>query len=357
MMTKRPTGLILDDDADWRNLMIDILSEVESELMIAKNFSEAEALIKSERFTFAVLDISLSTLDHSDSQGLEILKLLKRTQPECACFMLTGFSTVEIAVSAIVEFGARNFFRKEALKTEELTKNIMDTISANSQKLLPELYVLKDEFNNSSEITTESNWGSKALIIEDDDDWANFHSDWLEGENYENYRSSNPTDALEKLNSLEFSLVVLDLTFNSKSLLDIEPATNSTSELLNKLRNNNLPVLIITGTTNLEAIDKLYGGINIQCCFNKADIELSTLLAIVRNLKSDPKMFHPNMLTFRERDVINLLIGGLTNKIIARQLFITPNTVKRHLKSIYKKLNVNTRSGAVAKYLENKNNH
>jgi len=38
----------------------------------------------------------------------------------------------------------------------------------------------------------------------------------------------------------------------------------------------------------------------------------------------------------------------LTNKEIAEKLFITPNTVKRHLKAVFEKLEVHTRSAATA---------
>jgi DNA-binding NarL/FixJ family response regulator len=39
----------------------------------------------------------------------------------------------------------------------------------------------------------------------------------------------------------------------------------------------------------------------------------------------------------------------MTNKEIAEKLVITTNTVKRHLKSVFEKLDVHTRSAAAAK--------
>jgi DNA-binding NarL/FixJ family response regulator len=54
-------------------------------------------------------------------------------------------------------------------------------------------------------------------------------------------------------------------------------------------------------------------------------------------------------LSRREKDVLNLLCEGQNYKDIARALFVSPNTVRFHLKNIYKKLRVNSRHEAVIK--------
>jgi DNA-binding NarL/FixJ family response regulator len=53
-------------------------------------------------------------------------------------------------------------------------------------------------------------------------------------------------------------------------------------------------------------------------------------------------------LTERERDILGRLSGGLTNREIARALFLSEATVKTHLGRIYTKLGVQTRAAAVA---------
>ena len=53
-------------------------------------------------------------------------------------------------------------------------------------------------------------------------------------------------------------------------------------------------------------------------------------------------------LTFREEQVLRLLAAGLSNKAIANRLAIAENTVKSHLKSIFDKLDVQSRTQAVA---------
>ena len=52
--------------------------------------------------------------------------------------------------------------------------------------------------------------------------------------------------------------------------------------------------------------------------------------------------------TAREREVLELLGRGLSNKLIARELRISEHTVKFHVSSLYAKLGVNNRAEAVS---------
>ena len=56
------------------------------------------------------------------------------------------------------------------------------------------------------------------------------------------------------------------------------------------------------------------------------------------------EFFH---LTEREREVVELLIQGLTNKEIAGRMNISPNTVRAFIRMVMGKLGVSTRSGIV----------
>ena len=55
---------------------------------------------------------------------------------------------------------------------------------------------------------------------------------------------------------------------------------------------------------------------------------------------------HPAGLSAREVEVLRLVANGLTSAQVAGELFISPNTVNRHLNSIYGKLGVSSRAAA-----------
>jgi len=59
-----------------------------------------------------------------------------------------------------------------------------------------------------------------------------------------------------------------------------------------------------------------------------------------------------NLLTKRELEILQELSNGANNKKIAEDLFISTNTVKAHIKNIYKKMHVHSRAEAVSKAIK-----
>ncbi len=67
-----------------------------------------------------------------------------------------------------------------------------------------------------------------------------------------------------------------------------------------------------------------------------------------------PSQVYTQALTQRERDVLTLIVGGMTNEQIAQKLFLSPLTVKTHRANMLSKLNC-TNTATLVKYaLENK---
>ena len=57
-------------------------------------------------------------------------------------------------------------------------------------------------------------------------------------------------------------------------------------------------------------------------------------------------------LSERETEILDFLSHGMSRKIIADKLYISENTVKRHIQNIYQKLDVNNKTLAIKKFSE-----
>ena len=72
---------------------------------------------------------------------------------------------------------------------------------------------------------------------------------------------------------------------------------------------------------------------------------------MVESLSTPESARETARLTQRERDILNLLSEGCLDKEIADALGISLWTVHSHLKKIYEKLGVHTRTEAAIRYL------
>src|SRR3954451_5010373 len=75
---------------------------------------------------------------------------------------------------------------------------------------------------------------------------------------------------------------------------------------------------------------------------------LSGYVALPRELRAAAQL---PPLTRRERQMLELVVEGLTNKEIAERLYLAESTVKRHLSSTFRRLGVHSRGEAAAMIL------
>ena len=79
-----------------------------------------------------------------------------------------------------------------------------------------------------------------------------------------------------------------------------------------------------------------------------SEVSYESKIPLANNAKDSAEMQQSGVrLSTRERAIVLLMGHGLTNKMIARQLSIAPETVKSHAKRIFWKLTVQTRAQAV----------
>ena len=79
-------------------------------------------------------------------------------------------------------------------------------------------------------------------------------------------------------------------------------------------------------------------------------LELATAFREAAKLESQSSVVET--LTPREQDILALIVDGRSNREIAQELYIAVGTVKNHVKNIYSKLNVHSRTQAVARARE-----
>ncbi|TNE69536.1 response regulator transcription factor [bacterium] len=72
---------------------------------------------------------------------------------------------------------------------------------------------------------------------------------------------------------------------------------------------------------------------------------------VIQHFRPDIKRESKADLTQKERDVVNYLVDGMSYKQIAYQMGNTVETIRHHIKNIYRKLHVNSKAEVIGKSL------
>lgn len=125
------------------------------------------------------------------------------------------------------------------------------------------------------------------------------------------------------------------------------------SRLLASIKTGGIPTIVVSGVATPERIERIYAEQGVFAFIEKQTFDRRAFLRTLEEARTTATTRSElDVLSRREREVVELLAQGMTNKEIAATLYITPNTVKRHLNSVFAKLDVHTRSAAVAKAVE-----
>ena len=163
----------------------------------------------------------------------------------------------------------------------------------------------------------------------------------------------NSPEALAEAMAARPDLLLMDLDLNTRcsgALERIGALLRATS---------GTPVLILTATDDYQATEFAlhHGAIGFVLKHRSPDtlgrairaglageiwLEQSTMAALFR-AEPAPNGNHVSRLTPREREIIELVVLGLQNKVIANRLCISSTTVRHHLTSIFEKLDVSNR--------------
>ncbi len=345
-------ALVVEDDTSWQEILSELLMDSGLTVDVANNLNEVLSLLKAQPHRLAIVDLSLTDNHPPNTDGLRVLEAIRSLDPGTQAILFTGFATIELAVSAMKEYGAFTVLRKESFKREEFRALIERAlVTAPVSPVLTENTSAVDAaqtINESPALTA-----GIALVVEDDAGWQNLLIELLVEVGYHTCASSSFGEAMHYLHREKFTLAVVDLL-----LTDTWPVVRSAImlkdlagyRLLDYTRSSRIPTIVVSGIATPADIERAYAEQSIFAHLEKREFDRDTFLRLANEARytswPDDKLAR---LTEREREALYWLTQGFTNKKIAVKLAITPNTVKRHLKAIFEKLEVNTRAAAVAK--------
>jgi two-component system NarL family response regulator len=144
------------------------------------------------------------------------------------------------------------------------------------------------------------------------------------------------------------------------SLLDLRMPLLNGVGVIRELRDLDVSVRVIVHTT-YDTDEEIYQAIRAGAKgYLLKDAPLDELLDSIRRVHAGETCIPPALgaklasrmsgaaLTSREVDVLRLLARGRSNKEIGTDLFVSETTVKTHIRSIFAKLNVMSRTEAIA---------
>jgi two-component system nitrogen regulation response regulator NtrX len=141
--------LIVDDEADIRDLVAGILEDEGHKARVARNSDQAIAAIEERRPHLVFLDI---WLQGSKLDGMQILDVIKAAHPDVPVVMISGHGNIETAVQAIKK-GAYDFIEKP-FKADRLV--LVASRALESSRLKREIKELRQRSGSASRLVGKS---------------------------------------------------------------------------------------------------------------------------------------------------------------------------------------------------------
>jgi DNA-binding NtrC family response regulator len=127
-MKEKPRILIVDDSANMRETLTDILEEKGYSTQTARTAREAIQKAQESVFNIALIDINLP-----DKTGIEVLRTFRRNHPSRMNIVITGNATLATAVDAL-NLGANAYIMKP-IDLEKLDQIIKDCLKKQREGL------------------------------------------------------------------------------------------------------------------------------------------------------------------------------------------------------------------------------
>jgi DNA-binding NarL/FixJ family response regulator len=355
-------ALIVEDDRSWQQILSELLGDEGLQVDVAHSLEEAVASLRERSHRLAIVDLALGEGDVSNQDGLRVLDAVRRRDPGCVTILLTGYATVEIAVGALTEHGAYTCLRKDRFRRDEFRELVREALASAPPLASPAVDVGGSASNQgrvaSRVVSSGRTTRGLALVVEDDAAWRTILSELVTDAGYQARLSSSYGEALGCLRRDKYALAIVDLSLSDQTVQrqlgqGLDGAELEGHRLLATTREAGIPTVVVSGMGAPEDVERAYAGQDTLAYLEKQTFDRAAFLQAIEDVRSANALGNEvEQLTERERDVLELIAQGRTNKEIAQSLVITTNTVKRHLKAIFAKLEVHTRAAAAAKAIQ-----
>jgi len=349
-----PRALVVEDDPSWQQLLTEMLTDCGLGVDRAGDAESAVSALRAVPHRLAVVDLSLGGGDVLNQDGLRVLAAVRRHDPACTALLLTGFATVELAVSALTEYGAFTCLRKETFQRAEFREVIGRALASAPARPAPQPEAGPAGREPASGEAGEMGPAApRILVVEDDAGWRSILAEILHEAGCQVRLCSSYGEALGCLRRATYRLAVVDLSLDPLDRIARPDDKPGGYRLLASARSAGISAIVVSGIATPAEIERFYAERLVFACLEKQafDRRLFRQTVVEALAPGAAQSDRLDSLTGREREVLRLLAHGLTNQEIAANLTITTNTVKRHLKSIFAKLDVHTRSAAATRFL------
>ena len=123
--------LVVDDDQDSCSLIEAILKKDGYKVTTLTDGRQTEAVLREHDIHLAIVDLKMPEIS-----GLDVLEMIRHHDTDCAVIMMTGYATLDSAVSAL-RGGVVDYLRKP-VREDELLGAVRRSLTAKGLALMPE---------------------------------------------------------------------------------------------------------------------------------------------------------------------------------------------------------------------------
>jgi len=158
--------LIVDDNADIRNILNELIIDAGYKTRVAANYNQALSEIDKKIPDVAILDVKL---DKGDNDGIQLLSHIKTKNKDVPVIIISGHANIEMAINSL-KHGAFEFVEKpfDQARLLNFISRAVENLNLKSQNKEYEnkLFSSYDLIGNSKNITTIRDQIEKISITE-----------------------------------------------------------------------------------------------------------------------------------------------------------------------------------------------